>query len=534
MSNSVGQAALASLAEFCGGTAYLCDRQGQIIDGCPATAASQAVPAHLISRCVADTVASQETVKTITDSGISLVTIVLGAWVLVLDNRQRVEDKLKYQQIVEESLPFIAQVAGGTAVLFDHHGIRFRAVEPDGKQNPGAEGVFTHLSQRVMQELRPSLGPSTLRPGATAVRIPLTPDYGLAFNNTYAANQRQRLLDNARQYRYAHYHIEDIVGESPLISKAKKMASEVAKSPSTVLLTGETGTGKELFAQAIHNLSSRYNQPFVAINCGALPADLVESTLFGYAEGAFTGARKSGQAGAFEQANDGTLFLDEVSEMPFDLQVKLLRVLQEREVTRVGHSKPLKVDVRIIASTNKLLHELIKAGRFRADLFFRLNVFEIIIPPLRERRDDLIALTDFFLKKFSNMIGKSVQEITPAAMQALSLYSWPGNVRELQNCLEYAFNIVDVNSRSITPECLPARIRSYSSATEQELSLYAEQMNRTERELVVRALALCNGNKAEAARRLGINRTTLWRILKKYKLDSNAVAESNGVANTNT
>jgi hypothetical protein len=413
MRNPVGQAALASLADFCGGAAYLCDRQGQIIDAFPATAASQAVPAHIVSRCVADAIADRETVSVVTNSGISLVTIVLGEIVLALDNRRSVEDKLKYQQIIEDSLPFIAQVAGGTAVLFNHHGVRFRAVEPDGKHNVGAEGVFNHLAQSVMQEVRPSIGPSTLRPGATAVRIPLTSEYGLAFNNTYATNQRKRLLDNARQYRYAHYHIEDIVGESPLISKAKKMASEVAKSQSTVLLTGETGTGKELFAQAIHNLSSRYNQPFVAINCGAMPAELVESTLFGYGEGAFTGARKSGQAGAFEQANSGTLFLDEVSEMPFDLQVKLLRVLQEREVTRVGESKPLKVDVRIISSTNKPLYELIKAGKFRADLYFRLNVFEIIIPPLRERRDDLIALTDFFLKKFSVCLEKMCKKLPP-------------------------------------------------------------------------------------------------------------------------
>ena len=520
MHNPVVQDALASLAEFCGGSAYICDQQGQIIDAFPSPAASQGVAAHLISRCVSDAIANQEMIRVVEDSGISLVAIILGEIVLVLDNRRKVEDKLKYQQIIEESLPFIAQVSGGTAVLFERHGIRFRAVQPDGKQNSGAEGVLNHLAQRVMQELRPSIGPSTLSPGATAVRIPLTPEYGLAFNNTYAANQRQRLLDNARQYRYAHYHIEDIIGESPMITKAKKMAREVAKSQSTVLLTGGTGTGKELFAQAIHNLSSRYNQPFVAINCGALPADLVESTLFGYAEGAFTGARKSGQAGAFEQANGGTLFLDEVSEMPFNLQVKLLRVLQEREVTRVGEAKPLKVDVRIIASTNKLLHELIKIGKFRADLFFRLNVFEIIIPPLCDRRGDLIALTDFFLKKFSSMLGKNVQEITPGAMKALSLYSWPGNVRELQNCLEYAFNIIDINSRSITPECLPAGIGTNSNLGETALSLYDEHMSRAERELVVKALAMCHDNKAEAARRLGINRTTLWRIVKKCNLDN--------------
>ena len=529
----IERARLASLAEFCGGAVYVCGLGGQILDAYPPLAA-EPVPAHVISEFAANTAASRESVRVTSNAGISLVMINLGEVILVLDNRNQVENKLKYQQIIEDSLPFIAQVAGGTAVLFDRGGIRIRAVQPDGKQNSGAEGAFTYLSERVMQELRPSIGPSTLSPGATAVRIPLTPEYGVAFNNTYVVNQRQRLLDNARQYRYAHYHIEDIIGESPLIAKTKKMAREVANSQSTVLLTGETGTGKELFAQAIHNASDRYNRPFVAINCGALPADLVESTLFGYTAGAFTGAKKSGQAGAFEQANGGTLLLDEVSEMQLDLQVKLLRVLQEREVTRVGDTKPLKVDVRIIASTNKLLHELVRESKFRADLFFRLNVFEIGIPPLRERRSDLIALTDFFLKKFTNMLGKTIQEITPEAMKALTLYSWPGNVRELQNCIEYALNIVDSNSRSITPDCLPARITTSNPANAQSLSLYDEHMDRTERELVMKALSLCGDNKAEAARRLGINRTTLWRIIKKHNLDRNTVAKPNGVSKTNT
>ncbi|MGL5513582.1 MAG: sigma-54 interaction domain-containing protein, partial [Sporomusa sp.] len=389
-------------------------------------------------------------------------------------------------------------------------------------------------SQCVMKELRPSIGPSSLSPGSTAVRIPLTTEYGVAFNNTYATKQRQRLLDNVRQNRYAHYHIEDIIGESPLISKAKKLAREVAKSLSTVLITGETGTGKELFAQAIHNLSSRYNQPFVAINCGALPSELVESILFGYAEGAFTGARKSGQIGAFEQANGGTLFLDEISTMPLNLQVKLLRVLQEREVNRIGDSKAIKVDVRIIASSNELLPDLIKAGKFRADLYFRLNVFEIVIPPLRERRSDLIALTDFMLKKLSSMLGKKIEEITPAAMQELLRYSWPGNVRELQNCLEYAVNIVDINSPSITTECLPPQIRRSTSANKQELSLYEEHMCQAEKNLIVNALAICSSNKAEAARRLGINRTKLWRIIKKYNVDDSCVTKLNDVTKMDT
>lgn len=511
---------LQSIAELCGGSATICDKAGRIIVSYPAVhEAGTLIPG--ISNLVSEAFSSNESLHVIRNDGVFTAVIVIGECALVFDNRSRMEDKLKYQQIIEESLPYIAQVAGGTAVLFDRNGVRFRAIQPDGKPTPGANGVFTRLSQQVMQELRPSLGPSTLSPRATAVRIPLSPDYGLAFNNTYATNQRQRLLDNARQYRYARYHIEDIIGESQSIAKAKQLAREVAKSMSTVLITGETGTGKEMFAQAIHNLSNRYKHPFIAINCGAIPADLVESTLFGYVEGAFSGAKKNGQPGAFEQANGGTLFLDEISEMPYSLQVKLLRVLQEREVTRVGDSKALPVDVRVIASTNKSLHDIVKSGKFRADLYFRLNVFEIVIPPLRERMDDIIALTDFILKKFSSMLGKNVRDITPGAMKSLSAYSWPGNVRELQNCLEYAFNIVDANSPSITLECLPAGIGAIMP-DDTSFSLYDEHMNRAEKELVQKALALCGNNKAEAARRLGINRTTLWRIVKKYNLDNDA------------
>lgn len=524
MPSTIGQSILTLLAEFCGGSVTVCDYTGKMIDSTSPRKMNQDEYEQVIADCIADSIASREAVSIASKKGLSLVVIKMEKVIIVMDNHKRMEDQRKYQQIIEDALPFIAQVSGGTAVLFDRNGIRFRAVQPDGSKNMEAEGEVTHLSQRVMQELRPSIGPSSLSPSATAVRIPLTPDYGLAFNNTYMVKQRQRLLDNVRQYRYANYHIEDIIGESPLMINAKKLAGEVAQSQSTVLITGETGTGKELFAQSIHNMSGRYNQPFVAINCGALPAELVESTLFGYVEGAFTGARKAGQIGAFEQANRGTLFLDEVSEMPLDLQVKLLRVLQEREVTRVGDSKPIKVDVRIIASTNKPLTELVRAGHFRVDLFFRLNVFEIVIPPLRDRHDDLIALTDFMLKKFSNMLGKKVEEITPEAMKELMRYSWPGNVRELQNCLEYAFNIVDRKSRSITPECLPAQIRSRKHADEPVLSLYEEQISRMERDIVANALVLCGNNKAEAARRLGISRTTLWRLIKKYNLDSMVVS----------
>ncbi len=423
-----------------------------------------------------------------------------------------------YRQVIEESLPYLAQVVGGDVVLFDSTGMRLRACHPDGSRNLGVEGELTHLCGQVMAEIRPSIGPSALAPGSTAVRIPLCEEYGIALNNKLTAKQRNSLLDTARHYQYARYHLEDIIGESPAIAQAKKLTVEAAQSASTVLISGETGTGKELFAQAIHNLSARAAKPFVAINCGALPAELVESILFGYVEGAYTGAKKNGQPGAFEQANGGTLFLDEISEMPLPLQVKLLRVLQEHEVTRVGAAKPNRIDVRIIASTNKPLIELVKAGDFRADLFFRLNVVGIDIPPLRDRDGDLLALIDLFIQRFSIMMGKTVNEITPSAIRVLNNYNWPGNIRELQNAIEYAFNIIDVTTQSILPEHLPPAIRKRTE-TDSLPSLYAECMRKTEYNLVLKTMESCHYNKSEAAKRLGINRTTLWRILKRHKIE---------------
>lgn len=421
-------------------------------------------------------------------------------------------------RIIEEALPYIAQTAGGDAVIFDRQGRRLKAYHPDGTHNPEAEGVLNSLCRKAMEELRPSIGPSVMAPGSIAVRIPLTPDYGLAFNNRHADQQRQRLLDSARHYNYARYHSEDIIGQSPAITQAKKLAREAAKTNSTILIVGETGTGKELFAQAIHNMSERAARTFVAINCGALPADLVESTLFGYMEGAFTGAKVKGHIGAIEQADGGTLFLDEISEMPLPLQVKLLRVIQEREVTRVGDTRTRPVDVRFIAATNRDLASLVAAGKFRADLYYRLNVLEIVIPPLRDRMDDLLPLINFMMKKFSTLMGKTVNDITPAALQALMQYKWPGNVRELQNCIEHIFNVIDVNCTSIGLEHLPRRILQNTNAEPPALTLYDEYMRNAERQLVLKALELTNYNQAAAARRLGINRTTLWRILKRQQL----------------
>jgi len=234
----------------------------------------------------------------------------------------------------------------------------------------------------------------------------------------------------------AKYHFRNILGESPSIKRCKEIAKRMAKSNSSILITGETGTGKELFAQAIHNYSPRKNYQFVAVNCGAFPESLLESELFGYEEGAFTGARKGGKPGLFELAHNGTLFLDEITEMPMNLQVKLLRVLQEREIVRIGGDRIINVNIRIISATNKNIKELIKKGEFRQDLYYRLNVLPLNIPPLRERGQDILYLIDSVKKEFGSSFT-----LTERAKKMLLSYSWNGNVRELRNYVEYFVNL---------------------------------------------------------------------------------------------
>ncbi len=262
---------------------------------------------------------------------------------------------------------------------------------------------------------------------------------------------KKKLIGNGYK---AKYHFDDIIGNSDAIKRCKEIAQRMAKSNSSILITGETGTGKELFAQAIHNHSSRKDNQFVAVNCGAIPESLLESELFGYEEGAFTGAKKGGKPGLFEIADKGTLFLDEITEMPMSLQVKLLRVLQEREVVRIGGDRIINVDVRIIAATNRDIKELIKKGKFRKDLYYRINVLPLYIPPLRDRKEDILYLIDKFKKEFnSNFI------ISDRAKDMLLSYSWDGNVRELKNYIEY---FVNLNKQVIDVDDLPFYGEVYS------------------------------------------------------------------------
>lgn len=313
----------------------------------------------------------------------------------------------------------------------------------------------------------------------------------------------------------ALYSFADIIGKSRQIHTAIKLAQKAVSHSFTVLLTGESGTGKELFAQAIHNAGSCSNRPFIPVNCASMPEGLIQSELFGYSDGAFTGARRGGQPGKFEMANGGTLFLDEIGDMPVDMQANLLRVLQDKTVVRVGGNKPIPTNARIIAATNKDLFKEVQEGNFREDLFYRINVLSIEIPPLRKREGDLNLLIDYFLAKISNKIGKKVNSIEPDVMDILHHYRWPGNVRELANVLEQALIITEEN---IIRTChLPGYILATYNCSE-ENKWQPKTLTQMEKTMIKEALSRLNGNISKTARMLGIGRNTLYEKMKKHNI----------------
>ncbi len=313
--------------------------------------------------------------------------------------------------------------------------------------------------------------------------------------------------------------IDHILGESEAILNVKRRAIQVATSDSTILITGESGTGKELFARAIHFASPRKENTFVSINCGAIPDMLLESELFGYERGAFTGADKSGKPGKFEIAHRGTIFLDEIGDLPLHLQVKLLHAIQNRQIDRVGGVKPIDIDVRIIAATNKNLEEMIKEKQFREDLYFRLNVIPLVIPPLRERGSDTELLLNFALKKFTKLLNKSIESFSDDAINALLKYNWPGNVRELENVVEYAVNME--NSDKITFSNLPDRIQRTLTERITERSLLKERMDDYQKKIIEDTLAQTGKSlegKLIGAKLLGISESTLYRRLRELNI----------------
>ncbi|MDI6600686.1 MAG: sigma 54-interacting transcriptional regulator [Thermoanaerobacteraceae bacterium] len=313
--------------------------------------------------------------------------------------------------------------------------------------------------------------------------------------------------------------LDNFVGVSKPIMDLKERVYRVAKSRSTVLITGESGTGKEILARAIHYSSERKDKPFITVNCGAIPDNLLESELFGYEEGAFTGAKKGGKPGKFEMADGGTIFLDEIGDMPIHLQVKLLRVLQDKEIERLGSSRTRKIDVRVIAATNNNIEEKVKKGEFREDLYYRLNVIPLNIPPLRERLEDLEPLIDYFIKKYSKLLSKNIAGIIPEALELLEGYSWPGNVRELENTIEYAINMEE--SPVIHTSSLPEKFKS-SLAGSSAIGDNTMDMRNAEKHLICKALkryGMSYKGKVKAADELGIGIATLYRKIREYSID---------------
>jgi DNA-binding NtrC family response regulator len=318
--------------------------------------------------------------------------------------------------------------------------------------------------------------------------------------------------------------INEIVSHASIITqdlgvqRMLETARQIAATDTSVVIHGESGTGKELLARFIHQQSQRSDGPFVAFNCGALHEELAASELFGHEKGAFTGANAT-KIGLFEAANGGTLFLDEVAEMPLLMQVKLLRVLQERELMRVGSTQPINIDVRVIAASNRDLKSEVDEGHMRNDLYFRLNVVTLTLPSLRERRDDIPLLAYYFLRKFSTMMERDVQEISTEAMRRLVDYDYPGNIRELSNFIERGVALTQGNTLDI--QHLPQNLGSLSVRVfKPEMAVTATTLKEQEREHILQALKVANGNRTQAARLLGIDRVSLWRKLKKLGIES--------------
>lgn len=322
------------------------------------------------------------------------------------------------------------------------------------------------------------------------------------------------------EYTKSHsnrYSFDVMIGKNKEFLELKNNGKKIAKTDFPILLTGETGTGKEVFAQSIHKNSTRSQKPMVSINCAAIPKELIESELFGYEEGSFTGAKKGGKPGKFELANSGTIFLDEIGDMPYDMQSKLLRVLQENEIEKIGSTKPMPIDVRVIAATRQNLSEMVQNGKFREDLYYRLNVINIDLMPLRERKDDIEQFVNYFLNAL-NCRYKSVITISDEAIKTLNNYNWPGNVRELENVIKSAF--ASCEDYVINLNDLPSRMITFIDTDKEndKNNKLRDQVNNYEAMLIKSSLSKNNNRVQDAAKELGIHRSLLYKKIEKYEI----------------
>ena len=462
------------------------------------------------------------------------------------DSRERIKDNV---QLFSDYVKHIAQI------------VVSQVVEKNSK-NKGLDEVFTHLienmdqgvlvldeNNRVKYGNQPALNHLNIKQDALydlEIKI-----QSLSLHNNEIKSHQQHIISQGewqklivgqfyntqgQQLFLMAYHqpnsdftlqdhgslLRTVIGESPQMRQLKKMITRVASSPSSVLINGESGTGKEVIANAVHNLSDRSQSPFIAINCAAIPEQLLESELFGYVKGAFTGASNKGKNGLIQAANKGTLFLDEIGDMPMTLQAKLLRVLEEREVMPIGSNKAVPVDIRVISATNHNFQEMIATNKFREDLYYRLNVIPFQLPPLREREGDIALLTNYFLEYHTQKIGAAYPGISAEAMRRLNVYHWPGNVRELSNLIEYLVNIVPEGDQ-IDIDLLPPHFEQAPEASSPDVtynddySMSLEEMEKVRIEEAIYRL----GNRKMVAEELGIGIATLYRKIKKYGLNNN-------------
>ena len=351
------------------------------------------------------------------------------------------------------------------------------------------------------------------------VRVNSAPLYDGEGNQIGAVETFQDIseIKNLTSQLEERFHFQNIIGRSKPMQQIYELMGNVIQSDSNILITGESGTGKEIVARAIHINSERKSEPFMAINCSAFAETLLESELFGHEKGSFTGAIKTKQ-GRFELAGEGTLFIDEIGDLTLPTQVKLLRVLESRQFERVGGTQTIKLKARLITATNKDLEREIKSGRFRADLFYRINVINIKLPPLRERIEDLLPLISYFMEKFGKKFNKDIKSITPSASRILKNYRWPGNIRELENVLEHAFVVCQTNA--IDTEHLPERLWSVLDDNYDNVEPFTgeKKIRTAEKSFIIDTLRRNKGNRKKTAEALGIDRTTLWRKMKKLGL----------------
>ena len=410
---------------------------------------------------------------------------------------------------------------GTVAIANDYARRRLKEENPVGKK---AVIVPTGDTMNHRKEYRLSMGKRELSVLGEVYRVP-------GFTNQYSS---VLLFEDTRDVQKRYYEmtatvrtvkVDNIVGSSPATMRMKEDIARIAGSTSTVLITGESGTGKEMVATAIWDLSGRKKNRFVAINCAAIPEALLESELFGYVKGAFTGADPNGRMGKFELADKGTIFLDEIGDMPLYLQAKLLRVLQERTIIRIGSNQVIPIDVRVIAATNKDLKEMIREKKFREDLYYRLNVIPLKIPPLRERKEDIEELTDYFAGRYAGLLGKTVRHITESVRRALAACPWRGNVRELENVVEFMVNMMGEDGvldertlpRDFWDDAEEEQIRRAELQPEDgEMIVPLKELERLEIEKALRICGSTTDGKKEAAARLGIGVATLYRKLEQY------------------